>query len=99
MKKLLTILLAMLLLSTAAVAFAFEYAAPETLEIDGIEVHKVWVDTIPVYYTLPEGYQDGDEVKMCLFLSGLSGNKESLVTTYSNYITARGYMGGFCDQF
>lgn len=99
MKKLLTILLAMLLLSTAAVAFAFEYAAPETLEIDGIEVHKVWVDTIPVYYTLPEGYQDGDEVKMCLFLSGLSGNKESLVTTYSNYITARGYMGVFFDHF
>lgn len=100
MKKIcLILILTLVLLCTASVAGAFEYAPPETLEIDGIEVHKVWVDMIPVYYTLPEGYQEGDPMKICVFLSGLSGNKESLVTTYSDYITSRGYTGVFFDHY
>ena len=100
MKKLLTIMLAiMLLLGAATVASAFEYAPAEKVEINGIEVNKVWVDMIPVYYTTPEGYQEGDDMKICIFLSGLSGNKESLVMTYSNYITSRGYVGVFFDHY
>ena len=38
-------------------------------------------------------------MKICLFLSGLSGNKESLVSTYSDFITSRGYVGVFFDHY
>ena len=91
MKKITMLLLAaLLLIGIASAASAFEYAPAEKLEIDGIEVNKVWVDMIPVYYTLPADYQEGQDMKICLFLSGLSGNKESLGSTYSGVITSRG---------
>ena len=100
MKKITMLLLAaMLLIGIASAACAFEYAPAEKLEIDGIEVNKVWVDMIPVYYTLPADYQEGQDMKICLFLSGLSGNKESLVSTYSDFITSRGYVGVFFDHY
>lgn len=100
MKKITMLLLAaLLLIGIASAASAFEYAPAEKLEIDGIEVNKVWVDMIPVYYTLPADYQEGQDMKICLFLSGLSGNKESLVSTYSDFITSRGYVGVFFDHY
>ena len=100
MKKITMLLLAaLLLIGIASAACAFEYAPAEKLEIDGIEVNKVWVDMIPVYYTLPADYQEGQDMKICLFLSGLSGNKESLVSTYSDFITSRGYVGVFFDHY
>ena len=71
----------------------------EKVDIKGVEANKIWVDSIPVYYTLPEGYKDGDDMKICTFLSGLSGDKEKMVQLFSNYITSRGYTGVFFDHF
>lgn len=77
----------------------FEYAPPEQVEIGGVKATKVWVDMIPVYCVLPEGKRWGEPVKLCLFLSGLSGNKESLVELYARCITSRGYAGVFFDHY
>jgi len=77
---------------------SFAFRQPEKVTIKGIEATKVWVDTLPVYYTLPPNYREGDKVKICLFLSGLSGTKEDMVSAFSNHITSRGYVGVFFDH-
>ncbi len=77
---------------------SFSYRPPEQVTIKGITVHKVCVDMLPVFYTLREGYREGDEMKICLFLSALSGTKEDMVSSFSNHITSRGYVGVFFDH-
>ncbi|MBP0962936.1 MAG: hypothetical protein J6Q99_01415, partial [Oscillospiraceae bacterium] len=77
---------------------SFAYRAPETVTIKGVQATKIWVDMLPVYYTLPQGYREGDEMKLCLFLSGLSGTKEDMVSSFSDYITSRSYVGVFFDH-
>lgn len=79
--------------------FTITYKEPSVVELGGYEVNKIWVDLIPVYYITPEGYQDGDDMKICLFLSGLSGNKEALVNTYAKYIVENGYTAVFFDHY
>jgi dienelactone hydrolase len=64
--------------------------------MDDIQVTKVWVDDIPVYYQLPEN--GPQELKMCIFLSGLSGTKEHL-KKYLPHITSRGYLGVVFDNW
>lgn len=106
MKKLCAILLALVLLLGLAAAHAedeepyiFAFEEPSVVTIGDYQVNKIWVDLIPVYYITPEGYQDGDDMKICIFLSGLSGNKESLVTTYAKYILENGYTAVFFDHY
>lgn len=106
MKKLCAILLALVLLLglTAAHAegeepYIYAFDEPSVVTIGDYQVNKIWVDMIPVYYITPDGYQDGDDMKICIFLSGLSGNKESLVTTYAKYILENGYTAVFFDHY
>lgn len=105
MKKTLAILLAISLLIGLGGALAesepytYAFAEPSVVTLGEYEVNKIWIDRIPVYYVTPEGYEDGDEMKLCLFLSGLSGNKESLVTTYAQYILENGYTAVFFDHY
>ena len=106
MKKLCAILLALVLLLGLAAAHAegeepyiYAFDEPSVVTIGDYQVNKIWVDMIPVYYITPEGYQDGDDMKICIFLSGLSGNKESLVTTYAKYILENGYTAVFFDHY
>jgi len=77
---------------------SFAYRAPESVTIKGVHATKIWVDMLPVYYTLPQGVDPEDEIKVCLFLSGLSGTKEDMVASFSDYITSRGYVGVFFDH-
>lgn len=74
------------------------YHKPETVTIKGVQATKIWVDMLPVYYTLPQGFREGDKMNICLFLSGLSGTKEDMVASFSNLITSRGYVGVFFDH-
>lgn len=105
MKKFAVLLMTLLLVVMAACAvaedkpFIFAFDEPSVVEIGEYKVNKVWVDLIPVYYITPEGYQDGDDMKICIFLSGLSGNKESLVSTYAKYILENGYTAVFFDHY
>ncbi|MDO4547945.1 MAG: hypothetical protein Q4D04_07610 [Clostridia bacterium] len=79
--------------------FTITHEEPSVVELGEYEVNKIWVDLIPVYYVTPPGYVEGDEMKICIFLSGLSGNKESLVTTYAQYIIENGYTAVFFDHY
>ncbi len=79
--------------------YTYTYQEPSVVELGDFKVNKIWVDLIPVYYVTPEGYKDGDDMKICIFLSGLSGNKESLVTSYAKYIVANGYTAVFFDHY
>ena len=106
MKKLCAVFLALTLLLGLAAAHAegeepyiFAFDEPSVVTIGDYQVNKIWVDMIPVYYITPEGYQDGDDMKICIFLSGLSGNKESLVITYAKYILENGYTAVFFDHY
>lgn len=64
-----------------------------------MEVIRIWVDTIPVYRVLPQTFAEGESVKLCLFLSGLSDNKENLFGSLGRSIARRGYMGVFMDHY
>lgn len=77
----------------------FEYAPAEWVTIGGVTVKKIWIDMLPVYCAFPQDYREGEPAKLCLFLSGLSGNKESLVELFAQKITSRGYVGVFFDHF
>ena len=79
--------------------FVFHYKDAEVVELGGYEVNKIWVDLIPVYYVTPEGYQEGDDMKICIFLSGLSGNKESILMQYAPYILENGYTAVIFDHY
>ncbi|MDR2504657.1 MAG: alpha/beta hydrolase [Oscillospiraceae bacterium] len=100
MKKLLAVVLALMSLCLMlGIGLAEETPAgpvSEELVIDEITVQKLWVDDIPVLYQLPEG--NPDELKLCIFLSGLGGTKESLVQ-YLPYISSRGYLGVVFDNY
>lgn len=76
-----------------------EFAPAEKVCVQDVEVIKIWVDMIPVYCVLPQAFAEGESVKLCLFLSGLSGNKESLVGSFGKNIARRGYMGVFMDHY
>lgn len=75
----------------------FEYAPEEKLHIGQLEVSKCWVDLIPVYYTLPKNHRNEEPLKLCVFLSGLCGNKESLALQFCDRIASRGFMPVFFD--
>ncbi len=71
----------------------------EKINIGNIEANKVWVDSIPTYYTLPAGLDENADLKLCIFLSGLSGNKEKMLVKYAPFINKRGYMAVFFDHY
>lgn len=64
--------------------------------MDDIQATKAWVDDIPVLYQLPHG--NPEELKLCIFLSGLSGTKEGL-KKYLPMIASRGYLGVVFDNW
>lgn len=86
-------------LDSANEPFVYAFKEPETVDLYGFKANKIWIDMIPVYYITPEGYKDGDEMKICIFLSGLSGNKEYLVRDYAKYIRDNGWTGVFFDHY
>ena len=75
----------------------FQYAPEETVLVGQSEVTKCWVDLIPVYYAMPKNWEAGQPLRLCVFLSGLCGNKESLVQQFCERITSRGCMPVFFD--
>lgn len=79
--------------------YVFAFQEPSQVTVGEYTVNKIWIDLIPVYYITPDGYKDGDDMKICLFLSGLSGNKESLVNTYAKYILENGWTAVFFDHY
>jgi dienelactone hydrolase len=68
----------------------------QEMTVEGVVVRKAWVDDIPIYYQLPQG--NPQELKLCIFLSGLGGTKETLVQ-YLPMISSRGYLGVVFDNF
>lgn len=79
--------------------FIYAFKEPEVVQVGDYKANKIWIDLIPVYYITPEGYKQGDDMKICIFLSGLSGNKESLVMTYAKYILENGWTAVFFDHY
>lgn len=65
-------------------------------QINGVEVTKEWVDGIPVIYAEPAEPQP--ERRLALFLSGLGGKKEELVS-YLSDIADRGFIALAFDLY
>ncbi|MDR1977753.1 MAG: alpha/beta hydrolase [Synergistaceae bacterium] len=97
-KRILFLSLLVCLLTITPCALAAQAAVPQgiEMEVEGVTVTKAWIDDIPVYYLMPEG--NPKELKLCIYLSGLSGNKESLVR-FLPMISSRGYLGVVFDNY
>ena len=65
-------------------------------QINGVEVTKEWVDGIPVIYAEPAEPQP--ERILAIFLSGLGGKKEELVS-YLSDIADRGFIALAFDLY
>jgi dienelactone hydrolase len=66
------------------------------LSIDSIEVTKNWVDDIPVIYINPG--EEGTDKRLVIFLSGLGGTKEGLVS-YLKDIAGKGDIALAFDNY